>query len=349
MAKIEKRSYRRILIVRLDRIGDVALSTPVVKAVKEAYPESYVAVMVGPHGHDIMEGNPYLDEVIVYDKKGLESGPIGNVRFLIELYKRKFDIAIILHPTVRTHILMLLACIPVRVGYDKKMGFLLTDKIPHKKQLGLKHEIDYTLDIIRYLGIEPKDRKIYVPVNKESESRVASLLEHNGVGANDRIVVVNPTASCPSKRWNIKNFAKVSDLLSKNHGVKVVVIASAKDKPFVDKLISLAETKPIDVSGFTTVGDIAALLKRSKLLVSNDSGPVHIACGVGTPVISIFGRSDRGLSPERWGPTGPRDVVLHKDVGCETCDAHNCELGFKCLEAITVDEVMAAAERLLKG
>ena len=92
---------------------------------------------------------------------------------------------------------------------------------------------------------------------------------------------------------------------------------------------------------------MASVLRHVKLFISNDSGPVHIACAVGTPVVAIFGRSDRGLGPVRWGPTGSCDVVLHKDVGCDECLAHNCNKGFKCLEAITVDEVLAAADKIL--
>ena len=105
----------------------------------------------------------------------------------------------------------------------------------------------------------------------------------------------------------------------------------------------------INLSGKTTIGDIASLLKRSRLFVSNDSGPVHIGCAVGTPVIAIFGRSDRGLSPERWAPSGKHDVVMHKSVGCEICYAHNCKTGFKCLDSITASEVLDAAGKILKG
>jgi heptosyltransferase-2 len=92
---------------------------------------------------------------------------------------------------------------------------------------------------------------------------------------------------------------------------------------------------------------LGALLKRSALLVSNDSGPVHIGCAVGTPVIVIFGRSDRGLSPQRWGPSGRKDVVLRKETDCEICYAHNCKVGFKCLESITAEEVLEAAGKIL--
>ena len=105
--------------------------------------------------------------------------------------------------------------------------------------------------------------------------------------------------------------------------------------------------EPINLSGRTTVGELTALFSKCKLFVSNDSGPVHIACAVGTPVISIFGRKDPGLSPERWGPRGEKSVFFHKDVGCTVCLAHNCKIGFKCLEAVTPSEVIEASHKLL--
>ena len=143
------RKGKRVLIVRLDRIGDVLLSTPVIKAVRDVCPDGYIAFMARRYTKDILEGNPYLDEVIVYDKTGRERGLVRNLSFIRSLRRKKFDIALILHPTKRTHLLVSLAGIPETVGYNKKWGFLLTTKIPHRKQHGLKHEIDYTLDILR--------------------------------------------------------------------------------------------------------------------------------------------------------------------------------------------------------
>ncbi|MBI4974600.1 MAG: glycosyltransferase family 9 protein, partial [Candidatus Omnitrophica bacterium] len=135
---------KKILIIRLDRIGDVLLSTPVIKAVREAKPASHIAFMVQPYCREVVEGNPYLNEVIIYDKEEAEKGILGNLTFILNLHRHRFDLAIILHPTNRTHIITFLAGIPERVGYDKKMGWLLTKRIPHAKQFGLKHEIDYT-------------------------------------------------------------------------------------------------------------------------------------------------------------------------------------------------------------
>lgn len=354
MSKVHSRqsivhSYRRILIVRLDRIGDVLLSTPVIKAIRDACPDSHIAMMVRPYARDIVEGNPYLNEVIVYDKSGDEKSLAGNLRFVKKLKDERFDLAVILHPTQRTHLIAACAGIPVRVGYDKKYGFLLTKRIPHAKQFGLKHEIDYTLDILRYIGIEPADRTLHMPISGSSELKVKELFNGSGIKDTDTVVAINPGASCPSKRWKAENFAKVAGSLIDKHGVKIVIISGRDDRAFGNRVASLLGNRCLDLSGKTSVADLASVLKRARLFISNDSGPVHIACAVGTPVVAIFGRSDRGLSPERWGPSGSRDIVVHKDVGCGVCLAHNCMIKFKCLEAVTVEEVCRAAERILKG
>ncbi|MCX5686591.1 MAG: glycosyltransferase family 9 protein [Candidatus Omnitrophica bacterium] len=314
---------------------------------RDAYPGSYIAFLARPYAREIVQSNPYLDEVIVYDKAGQEKDLRGNLKFIQYLRQKKFDIAVILHPTKRTHVITFLAGIPVRVGYDKKWGILLTKRIPHTKQFGLKHEIDYTLDILRYIGIEPKDRTLYMPIDKPCETRVRDILNDRGVKDGEFCIAVNPGASCASKRWPVMNFARAADSLAKTYNAKIILIASAEDKIFADGTASLMSRECVNLAGKTGIGDVASVLRRVKLFVSNDSGPVHIACAVGTPVISIFGRCDPGLSPERWGPSGKRDIALHRDVGCDVCLAHNCRRGFKCLEAITVDDVLEAAAKIL--
>ena len=340
-------SYKRILIVRLDRIGDVLLSTPAIKAVREAFPDSHIAVMVRPYAKDIIEGNPYINEVIVYDKEGPERSLAGNFRFIMKLRKMKFDLALALHPTNRTHLIIALAGISRRVGYDKKLGWLLTKKIPHTKQFGLKHEIDYALDIVRQVGVQTCDRALFIALDDESEKRISNIFKSVGINDGDLVVTLNPSASCLSKRWPAERFAGVADILSKRYKAKVVIISAIKDQAVSGMVISFLKEPCLDLTGKTSVKDLASVLKRSSLLISNDSGPVHIACAVKTPVIAIFGRSDRGLSPLRWGPTGNRDIVLHKDVGCDVCLAHKCKIGFKCLDAISVEEAASAAARIL--
>lgn len=341
--------YKKILIVRMDKIGDLVLSTPVIKAVRDAYPDSHITLLVRPYARQIVEGNPYLNEVMTYDKATDGKGLLKDILFAMKLRKKKFELALVLHPKNRTHIMVFLAGIPERIGYNKKLGWLLTKKIPHIKQYGLKHEIDYTLDLVRYIGIDPKNRALYVPINKISEQKIKGIFAKNGILENNKVITIHPGSSCPSKRWNFKHFAKVADRLAESRSAKIVIIAGPSDKVLGDRMSGSMKAPHLNLSGKTTVADLASILKRSALFISNDSGPVHIACATGTPTISIFGRNDRGLSPERWKPIGEHDLALHKDIGCEICLSHNCKKGFACLEAITEDEVVSAAKRMLSA
>ena len=339
---------KRILIIRTDRIGDVTLSTPVIRALRDAYPDSYIAFMVRPYAREILEGNSNLNKVIIYDKYGIHKGFFSTIFFALRMRKERFDMAIILHPTNRAHIVAFVADIPNRIGFNRKMAFLLTEAIDDKKFLGQAHELEYTLEALKSIGINVSNKNLYVPVKKRSQDSIASKLSERGVGNSDSVVGIHPGASCSSKRWPVERFASLIDKINSNYNVCVVLIAGPEEQAQVAELKERLRSKVADLCGKTTVGELVALLKRCILFISNDSGPVHIATAAGTPNITIFGRKQPGLSPRRWGPTGKNDIVLHRDVGCEVCLAHNCRNGFKCLKAITIDEVFNAVEKILR-
>lgn len=341
------RNFKRILIERTDRIGDVLLSTPVIKSLRDAYPGAFIAVMVGPYAKDVVEGNPYLDKVIVYDKDGLHKNWWNSFKFSRQLKKYNFDLAVILHPTNRAHLVTFLSGIKRRIGLDRKLGFLLTDKIKHAKQLGQKHELEYNLDLLKIIGIETTDKNLFMPLMPDSEKWAEQALASCGILPGERILAIHPAASCPSKIWPAERFAQVADILAKKFSLKTLIIASPGDAGLGVSVISKMQGKGFDFSGRTSLSQLASLLKRCALFISNDSGPVHMASAVNTPVISIFGRSQPGLSPRRWGPVGEKDKYLHKDIGCAQCLAHNCKKNFACLRAISVEEVVEAAGQIL--
>jgi heptosyltransferase-2 len=346
-ARLKESRYRRILVARTDRIGDVLLSTPVLKALREHYPMSYIAMMVAPATKDIVEGNPYIDKVIVFDKDK-SRGLFSTINFAKRLKKDGFDIAVILHPTVRVHLLAFLAGIKERIGYDRKGPYFLTRTIAHRKQEGTKHESEYNFDLLEPLGIYNVQRELYMPIRSSSQRVVEELLEQAGITPQETLVAINPASSCISRRWPLSKFAQVIDGLAARQGVKVLIIADTQHRNISEELLSLTQSMPLDFSGRFDLSGLASLFKRCRLVISNDSGPVHMAVAVKTPVISIFGRNQPGLSPRRWGPLGPADIFLHKKTECEPCLAHACTNSFKCLEAISVEEVLAHAERILK-
>ncbi len=347
--RIANCAYRRILIVRADRIGDVVLSTPVIKALRDEYPNAYIAMMVSPYTREIVEGNPYLDEVIIYDKDVRHKSWFNSLRFACALRKKRFDLSLILHPQNRSHLVSFFAGIPRRIGYNRKLGFLLTDRIRHTKHRGEKHELEYNLDLIRVLGIEPKDKNLFIPIKEDVENWVDVLYNKEGLISSDKILAIHPGASCPSKIWPQERFAPVADRLVEKYGFKVIVVGGLQDLLLAQNLIQRMLYPVINLAGKTSLSQLSCILKRCRLFIANDSGPVHIAVAVGAPVISIFGRNQKGLSPKRWGPLGPRDKVLHKEVGCIECLAHNCKKEFACLKAISIEDVIEAADEVLGG
>ena len=340
---------KRIVVVRLDRIGDVVLTTPVVQRLREAYPTAFIAMMVRPVCRELLEGNPALNEVICYDKDGLAGGWWRTIRFARALRRYQFDTALIAHPTRRSHWIVRLAGIPQRIGYDRKDGWLLTHRLPHRKQEGEQHEAAYAMELLRVLGLEPAGAlRPFVPIDAKRQAHVGQLLALHDAHEQGTLVAIHPSASCISKRWMPQRFGQVADQLIDACQARIVLVAGpGTDARYAKAVEQAMRHRPVNLAGQLSVGELACLLTRCRLLISNDSGPVHIAAAVGPPVVDIFGRNQAGLSPARWGPLGEGHVVLHKEVGCRVCLAHHCDIQFKCLTELTVDEVREAAASIL--
>ena len=339
---------RRILVIRLDRLGDVVLSTPVLQALRQQFAHAFIAMMVRPACQDAVTGNPHLNEVILYEKEGIHRRLAGTLRFARQLTRYEFDTALVLHPSNRSHWIPWLAGIPVRIGYDRKSAWLLTHRLPHRKQEGRQHEAVYTLELLQLFGITPPPPQPIVPIAAAAAQRVDARLAESSIGSSDRLVAIHPSASCVSKRWMPDRFAAVADRLITQQGAHVCLVAGESDT-HVAEAVALAMRQPvINLAGRLSVAELAALFHRCRLLISNDSGPVHVAAAVGLPVVDIFGRNQRGLSWQRWGPIGEGHVVLHKEVGCVTCLAHRCDIGFLCLTSLSAQEVYEAAVSVLR-
>jgi len=341
-------NYKNILIIRTDRLGDVLLSTPAIQAVKQALPSSYVAFMARPYTEGVVSGNRYLDEVIIYDKDCRHKSFLATVLFALGLRKYKFDLALILHSTARANFIAFLAGIPRRVGYARKAAWFLTDKLPYIKSQGLKHEIDYTLDVVRAAGIDfdIKGLRLLLPINKSDDDFAVNFLKKHGVTEKYNLICIHPSAGCISRIWPANKFCELADKLSRDMNCKIVILGFSEGLKQAETVKALMK-QPSFIAADFTIKQTAALLKRCRFIVSTDTGPAHIASAVGTPCVTIFGRKQPGLSPARWKPQGKDNVVLHKDVGCIDCLAHNCVKQFACLEAVTVDEVLDAAKKFL--
>ncbi len=333
-------SFRRILITRTDRLGDVLLSTPVIKNLRDNFPGAYIAMMVQESLIDLLRGNPYLDEVIALDKRGKHKGLINMVRLARELKRKNFDLALILHPALRMHLVLFFSGIKKRIGYDRKWGCLNSHILKHTKQFGQKHESEYALEFLKELGVTNFDKSLFMPVYNDSDRWVDNLFAERKINSG-KIVTVHSQASCPSKVWPKDYFYSLVDNIANNYKTSIIYIGEKSDQEIKDS------DGRINLTGKTSISQLASILKRSSVFISNDSGPVHMAVALGVPVISIFGRKQPGLGPNRWGPLGEKSVFIQKDVGCQVCLAHDCKRGFECLKAIKPQEVFDYVEKFL--
>lgn len=344
MRPIQLSSSPRILISRTDRIGDVVLSTPVFSAIKQKYPKAFVAAMVLQGTAPIVRGNPWIDEVIILDKNGRHKSWFQTFLLGLSLRRYQFGIAIHLHPTNRVNVITWAAGIPIRIGYKVLLGnhgkndFLLTHKILERKWQGKKHEAEYNFDLLKLIQVPiPEQLKLHFPLVQQDLNDLINFIPPE---LRNRYVVFHPSASCVSKRWPPERLAQVADRLSSQYGILPVLIGEGEGIEHVREMQSKMKEKSLNLAGKLSLGMLGWLLKGARLLVSNDSGPVHLAAALETPVVSIFGRNQPGLGPVRWRPISKRASYIQKEVGCVVCLAHNCEINFKCLTELLVDDVL---------
>ncbi|NQT46806.1 MAG: lipopolysaccharide heptosyltransferase II [Candidatus Omnitrophica bacterium] len=340
----DSKMRRRILIVNVNWVGDVLFSTPFIKAIRRRFPDAYIACMVVPRCVPMVEGSPDLDEVVLYDEDGIHASPSGKIRFILSLRKKRFDTAYLLHRSFTRTLLSLLAGIHKRIGYYTRKRFLLLTKTvePPTEEV---HKIDYFLKIAQAEGIKADDKHYEFFISEEDGRYAQELLSNKGILPDEKFVVLNPGGNWDLKRWPKENFASVADGLIKKLGYKVIITGAAKDLSLANSIVSLCENKPIILCGVTTLKQVGAVMKKASLVISGDSGPMHISAAIGTPTIAIFGPT----SPDITGPRGKGPLrLLRGKIECEVpCYNLTCTDN-RCMSAIKPADVLIAAEELLK-
>ena len=334
---------KRILIVEVNWIGDVLFSTPFIRSVREAYPQSHIACLVHPRCREMLASNPRINELIIYDEEGVHRSLAGKARLVGELRTRQFDAAFILHRSFTKALLTLLAGIPTRIGYaTKRRRGVLTQAVA--EPVAAMHKVEYFLGIARAAGIEPRSTAYEFFVTDKENVYISGLLERNGIGPEERFVVINPGGNWDPKRWPKERFARLADALIERFGVRVVVTGAEKDVVLANEIRRLMKHAAVVLAGQTTLKQLGALLGRAALVVANDSGPMHMAVAMKTRVIALFGPT----SPALTGPYGGDTyTVLFKNTQCAVpcydtaCTVHTC------MSAVTVEDALRAAEGMI--
>jgi len=339
-----KKENLRILLVRNDKVGDLVLATPALRALRETYPESYIAMLVSEYAEDVVLGNPDLDEVIVDKKNGFN----GFLKLLREIKGKRFDIVVILFPSFKTAVLAFLSRIPLRVSTGFKFyQFLFNRLIYLRRSKGLKHEIEYNLDLVRLIGADTKDKRPSIVINREDEEYVDKFLKEIGIRDNDLLIGLNPGSGLSARKWSEKHFGELAMMFKQKLNARILILWGPEEKELAERVLKFAKGAA-EPAFKTSIRQIAALMKRCSLIVTNNTGPMHIAAAVGSPMVEIFDPK-WACSPLRWGHPENGNIILKPEIDCnKKCDLEECE-HFDCMDMITVDEVFKASCRVLEN
>ena len=349
------KSVGKILVIKLRHIGDVLLSAPAIRALKESFPDAKVSVLINSGTEDVLSGNSAIDELIIFDrsikKLPLVSRIAKEIAFLRGIRAKEFDMAVDLTSGDRAAILSYISGAGYRLAADPgKKGFagkryLYTHLANIDKQ---KHIALQDLDIVRQFGIDAKSEEVDFFIPEEAKAFVKKIFEENGIEDTDKVVHIHPASRWLFKCWKDEYMAEIiSGLIEK--GAKVI-ITSAPDKREMEKakrILSLTvsrithhASRVLDLAGKTTIKQLAAISEASDLFLGVDSAPMHIAAAAGTPVVALFGPTQENL----WGPFGKGHVVISKNLPCKPCKKGNCE-GIElreCMKAIKPEDVKEA-------
>lgn len=333
---------RRILVRSVNWVGDAVLTLPALMALRRRFPSAEVAVLASPWVAGLFAGQPGVDRVIELQRDGEHAGLRGRWRLARRLRAEGFDLAVVLPNSVDAALIPWLARIPRRLGVPADgRGLLLTHKVPAPAPPG-SHQVERYLGLVRALGAEcaPVPRFL---VSEAARQEAARLLEEHGVPTGRPLVALNPgSVYGGAKRWPAERYAAVGDALAAE-GRTVLLVGSRREAPVLEAVAARMQKPGILLAGRTDLPTLAALLERSRLLLTNDTGAMHVAGAVGTPVVALFGPTDAVAT----GPLGPTARVIREPVPCSPCLYRECPIDHRCMTRISVDQVLEACVSLL--
>ena len=317
----------------------MVLLTPALRALKIAYPQSHLALLIRPLVADLMATYPYIDEIIIDSKgRGLNRLP-SFWKSVSEIRRSDFDLAVVLHPTsFRNALIPFLAGIPERIGSNVSgRGILLTRTCSDRTDL---HEVHRYLRVLELIDIREPNAKLEFWHTDADRHAARQMLATHGIAPKEHLIGVNLGTTWRTKRWSSENFAEVITQVQKRLGARILLTGSTSEIPIGEALAQITKVETINLIGQTTLMQLGALIESCALYLTCDSGPMHIAAAVGTPAIALFGPT----SPIRHGPYGENHKIIEKSVECRPCYKRKCMRKDKphlCMTEIHPNEVVA--------
>ena len=341
--KTDNFEVKKVLLVRPRRIGDVVMTTPAVTALRKGLPLAHVSYVIEAPYRDLIEGNPYVDRVIVLPR------PMSAwyfIKIVQTIRKERFDAAIDFHGGPTASLLTLFSGAGKKIGYRiKYKSFVYDVKLPRGRKEAPIHSVENHINLVKALGVKvPVPPPLFLPEPTESEKTKI----HDFYAANDleksKVVVLHIGAGNEFREWGINNWTKFVSILLKKPGVKIVLVGDSEETNIASQILEGQPASVFSLVGKLKLRELKELIARASLYVGPDSGPMHIAASTPTPIVAYFGPNLSAYN----SPWQTRATIIEKNMDCRPCDQRHCISGdFRCMRTITAEEVFAACARFL--
>lgn len=355
----------RILIIKPSSLGDIVHALPVLAAIRRAWPNAYVAWLVATPFASLLDGHPLIDEVIRFDRARYgrmlrsPSAFAGFLKFVGEIRRRRFDLVIDLQGLIRSGFFSIASGASQRIGFRhaRELAWLFYSKRVHVAS-NVHHAVDQNMAVVAALGLDNSRIEFPLALRPEEIDHASTLLEFASAPAageksearipnsrsvdNESFIAVIPGARWVTKQWRPDRIAALLDRLSEQGFPRSVLLGAPSDREFADKIVAAMTTRASNLVGRTNLRELTAVLSLSALVVTHDSGPMHIAAALGRPIVAIFGPTD----PRRCGPYATAHRIVATPIECSPCYRRTCS-HHSCMEQLAVETVESSVRDVL--
>ena len=348
--KITSQPYEKILVIKLDHLGDVITSLPAVDSIRKRFPGSNISFVASSWSKDIVENHPNIDTVYVYNSKRFARGqksPLSErIRTLRMIFQKKYDLIVGLRDDWLTLLCSLIYMPSARADRGTVRLIMKLKRIFSfsKRDSNINHEVDTNLITVEMAGIQPIRALPCIFISEEERKAASDILSSFHIQER-KYVVISPGAKWQYRQWNTEKFALLADNIKNRFNLNIIISGSEEEYDTAENMSKLMKEKNINIAGKTTIKQLAALIEKAVLVIANDGGIGHIASALNVPVIALFGPQD----PGKFGPWSDNSIVFHKKVDCFPCSQKKCKLkNDPCIHRIETDEVFSGVKNILE-
>jgi len=337
----------RFVIIQTAFLGDVILTSPILEVLWKSFPGCSIDYVARPDVVNILQCNPYIRTIIPFDKKGKDRGFKGISQMIQVLKSRSYDAAVVPHRSFRSAWLVFRAKIPLRIGYKKSAApFLFTHRVAYDHT---KHEMHRLYDLLQPLSISLPLPPLCIYTSTVDREMADQLWKKEQLESSSAFIGMAPGSIWATKRWPPERYGSLARKLGEAKGVRTVIFGGNEDREVCDIVVRNSGGWCVNTAGIFSMRESASAMKRTKVLITNDSGAMHLAVGMQVPVIAIFGPTDTRFG---FAPLGDNNTIIEKSLDCRPCGSHGSkrcpEKHFRCMMDISVEEVYSAVLKYIE-